>query len=533
MVMKPTPGLPAPAIDQSVPFWYLDSGILDLRDVGREGLPFTIPAYAGQQDGDTLRMCSLAVGGLDQAIYGPLVTLDATSLSADRTLMVRQITLNGLSLESDSLEFHYEVLKKDGTRQLSAPLSVTVKKPYVVGDLKAPVILNPVKADGTLSSDEKVLRIRIDRPGDGWDRNTRLYVLGTNSTVVKDIPTVTREPSFWQKVSSTFISLKKGVDYEVRTDPSIETALTADDGFRVELSMGRQLRVWYTTLIDGVNHASAMAIVTVGGTVAPPSLLTAGDDLQLSVEPYFVAVGVPPDSPPPQAQRERAATGGTPPYTYESSNRYVAAVDASGRVTATGNGLTSIKVTDAKGETASFNLTVTGATVFMCVRNEPFVGSDFRQNLQPALENLRKAEYSGSMAGIAPSIGELRSLWRQYRDLLPGLAGKLNWEEASESEALYWVRDSRRNEAGTGDAYVVNLNARDEKSLVRVVPNADLAKTRAFVAMVEGNHWLGFETYGGRYSWYQDGTYARAAVPVQPWRSRDGKAHEIESGGKA
>ncbi|MBV4484224.1 Ig-like domain-containing protein [Pseudomonas sp. SWRI153] len=55
----------------------------------------------------------------------------------------------------------------------------------------------------------------------------------------------------------------------------------------------------------------------------------------------------------------RAAAGGTPPYTYRSSNASIAAVDASGKVTGMGNGGTTITITDQQAAQVSYSVKVT------------------------------------------------------------------------------------------------------------------------------------------------------------------------------
>jgi len=57
----------------------------------------------------------------------------------------------------------------------------------------------------------------------------------------------------------------------------------------------------------------------------------------------------------------RPATGGQPPYTYETSNRLVASVDGNGVVRSTGNGTANITVKDSAGQ--SKNIPVTASRV--------------------------------------------------------------------------------------------------------------------------------------------------------------------------
>lgn len=534
MNILPTPGIPAPTVKKGQPSrYFVDDVLVKAAYVDWHGLYFTVAAYDGEEPDDQLRMCTVPVDGRDEPIYGPWVRAGSVKDGSRPTLVARRITLIGLSLEAKTLNFHYQVLKKNGVSQLSKALSIKVQDPYKEAGLSAPRVLNALNTDGTLSVSETSLRLRVDRPPQGWDRAMELRLLGTKSTVTKALDTV----RWTSPAAKSKDDPKRGEDY-LPKDPdaaSIEVVLTEKDGFFVNESRGRLLRIWYTALDGDVVQVSDVAAITVEGEQSLFYSLSMGEDAEINADSYHVAIGVPPTVPPAQGTLLRAATGGSPPYTYTSSNLYVAAVDAGGKVIATGNGRAVITAIDANGEKANFTLTATGTSPLMCVRNQPFVDSDARQHLTAALKALNKSEYGGSMPGIAPSIGELRALWKQYRDLLPGLAGKLNWEQDTNEEAWYWTRDTTRDDltSGTG-AYVVNLNAIDENTLVKVIPYAELSEFRAYLAVVEGNHWLGFETLDDRYSWYQDGTYARSADPVQPWRARDeNDPHEKEVGGKA
>ncbi len=68
---------------------------------------------------------------------------------------------------------------------------------------------------------------------------------------------------------------------------------------------------------------------------------------------------------PNSAIVRRTASGGTPPYTYSSSNPLVASVRNAGLVSVRGNGSATITVRDAAGQSLSYPVTVTG--VIACV----------------------------------------------------------------------------------------------------------------------------------------------------------------------
>lgn len=88
-----------------------------------------------------------------------------------------------------------------------------------------------------------------------------------------------------------------------------------------------------------------------------------GPDYSQAATKYFIVRGRPPLMPPPDATATytRTPTGGVLPYGYSSSNEQVAIVDASsGLMRATGNGVARIIATDAKGNTASYQITISG-----------------------------------------------------------------------------------------------------------------------------------------------------------------------------
>jgi hypothetical protein len=62
---------------------------------------------------------------------------------------------------------------------------------------------------------------------------------------------------------------------------------------------------------------------------------------------------------------QRAASGGTAPYTYSSSNTQVVAVNNAGLASVRGNGTASVTVKDATGQSLSYQVTVTG--VIVCI----------------------------------------------------------------------------------------------------------------------------------------------------------------------
>ncbi|CAI8735699.1 hypothetical protein EMIT0347P_160040 [Pseudomonas sp. IT-347P] len=68
------------------------------------------------------------------------------------------------------------------------------------------------------------------------------------------------------------------------------------------------------------------------------------------------------DPPPSDTFKDWYPTSGTPPYTFTSGNDQIAVVNSAGRITGTGNGETTITVTDADNRTASVKVTISNIT---------------------------------------------------------------------------------------------------------------------------------------------------------------------------
>ncbi len=113
-------------------------------------------------------------------------------------------------------------------------------------------------------------------------------------------------------------------------------------------------------------------VLPVAGSSAVPSqrlsLQINAQGPALSIDPTPVSLtgtiyrnANPVTNPPANAFVRRAASGGTPPYAYSSSNPNVIQVDAnSGLAVSYGSGSANVRVSDADGATASYPVTVSG-----------------------------------------------------------------------------------------------------------------------------------------------------------------------------
>jgi len=101
---------------------------------------------------------------------------------------------------------------------------------------------------------------------------------------------------------------------------------------------------------------------------------------------------------------ERVATGGTPPYAYSSSNPLVAHVSETGLATVRGKGSATISVTDAAGQSLSYEVTVTG--VVQCFS----LGTGKFGDMSAA---------AGQHGGRLPTIHELRAIYGVWGNTWP------------------------------------------------------------------------------------------------------------------
>ncbi|WP_122666610.1 Ig-like domain-containing protein [Pseudomonas viridiflava] len=116
--------------------------------------------------------------------------------------------------------------------------------------------------------------------------------------------------------------------------------------------------------------ASATYTVTRAGTavVSAPLWMRVQQGIQFDTSPVTLngKIYLIPASPellpsfPPHTTVRRTASGGLEPYTYRSSDNQVAQVDATGMTSVRGKGTATISVTDARGQTASYHVSVTG-----------------------------------------------------------------------------------------------------------------------------------------------------------------------------
>jgi hypothetical protein len=121
---------------------------------------------------------------------------------------------------------------------------------------------------------------------------------------------------------------------------------------------------------------------------------------------------------------QRIPTGGQAPYTYTSSNTLVAKVDGNGLTTVRGNGKAVISVTDVRGETLSYEVTVTG--VIHCIG----VGKGSYSQMNAA---------AAASAARVPSVTELKEIYVTYGNRWPMGNGNY-WSSTLAAENLVGMK---------------------------------------------------------------------------------------------
>ncbi|WP_407682525.1 Ig-like domain-containing protein [Pseudomonas machongensis] len=152
---------------------------------------------------------------------------------------------------------------------------------------------------------------------------------------------------------------------------------------------------------------------------------------------------VPLTRPAPQinASYRRAATGGTPPYRYASSDEAIAVVNPNdGTVVATGSGSARITATDSVGNHASYNITFQGVVRLVERRDNQTWFYPVGHPKRPEIHALTRSQ--------------MDAFWRVYReeDLTRSVPAILGWA----ADTIYWTGENYLQDT---TAWTVNFGA--------------------------------------------------------------------------
>lgn len=195
--------------------------------------------------------------------------------------------------------------------------------------------------------------------------------------------------------------------------------------------------------LEGIVVVRYEVLMLDGSTVPSDELslkLTAGFDepatLDLSQDYYVAVADKAPPTVPAYARMTRAATWGSPPYGYVSSDEYVASVNVqTGEVTARGNGQCTITATDSQKLSRAYRLTVRG------IRQLYYLSSG--------------ADWAGMVvvcntAGLDPvTLLDIKRLWTLYYSGTTPVAQYLGWLNYP-----FWTGDK----LGPDTAWAYDLN---------------------------------------------------------------------------
>ncbi|VVE34261.1 hypothetical protein PAQ31011_03832 [Pandoraea aquatica] len=239
-----------------------------------------------------------------------------------------------------SVQVFYRVLRR-GVYSASGVLSLTVS-PFEADELEAPVI--PQAANGVLRLTSFTGDAQVDAapwPGIAAGQRVWLRCYGTLANGQSDVIELALASSV--------------MDDEVTAGLTRALARAR----LMALQNNSSLRVEMKVAFDGGNdEAQALLFPTLTVQVQQvPEFVISPSPMTLN----GLAVNEPSwpwKADAPGNVQTRPASGGVPPYTYQSSRPSVASVNASGRVVGEGNGSATITVTDRAGNSGSYSVTV-------------------------------------------------------------------------------------------------------------------------------------------------------------------------------
>jgi hypothetical protein len=167
------------------------------------------------------------------------------------------------------------------------------------------------------------------------------------------------------------------------------------------------------------------AQTTDGQGVSAPWIITRiSVDLVIDTSPLILngllcRAWTTPPNPPVGAFADRPASGGMPPYRYDTNNYSVATVDSLGRVVSVGNGNATITVTDQVGASASYSVAVSNV-------RQLFGTGLFSDYISCGAAAIRDG-------GDLPVMDEWRLVWEAYGPAGSQIATSPCWSDDQEA----------------------------------------------------------------------------------------------------
>ena len=360
--------LPDPVIKEAKP-----DNTLDPVDT-TNGATLAINANANLKVGDVVTSFWKGVGGSDAK--EKIITADLAGKALEVVFSSALVTAN----VGFTVDISYIITRTNGTDQASPVLSLLVTAG--LSNLEAPLVAGVIN-----------------------------NVLVPES--VPDYGVTVTSPSYAGITAGDSIVVKwAGV--AAHSTPAQTVAAPGPLDFLVPKSVALASAGGAVAVTYEVTRGNAPAVVSQanGFTVqalAPP--MDFGVAHAIAVPGYIVAEGRPPLSPPAAAVYTRVATGGTPPYTYQSSNLACALISDNGTVTVAGNGVSVLTATDSLGNSAQYSLTTSGATVFFLLDKtrramDAYLNVCAQQNAH-ALSRAHFRQLYAAYSGESPAVGTL------------------------------------------------------------------------------------------------------------------------------
>lgn len=357
---------------------------LDPINVGPNGIRMQVPAYTGMQVGDQVRLLWVSPGGNVTTPYVDVVSIGALPFLLDRALMDAN--------KGQVAVVTYQVIRPSGAG------------PVPSRELRVPVVANLVLT----APDAPEWPTRVVVPESVPANGLLIQVPAYAGMMPKD----------------TLRVLWNGGGGNHDSGPLIVPSIAPQD-HRVPLTVVRANAELDVTILYQVTRATGGDVhtsPTLGlhiNRLRPPLVISPATMVLSGI----IRGGFTPSYPPAGSTQTRAATGGTPPYRYTSSNAQVAEVNVNtGRVIAAGNGGATITVRDNEGESASYGVSVSGVQIIAPIAHTTYLGA------------VRDASARG---GRVPSLNE----WDRFRGVYtPGqLHDNPNWSSDSAGGIYQWA----------------------------------------------------------------------------------------------
>ncbi len=404
----PEPGDLAPPQVQG-----LVAGVLNLETVDAvQGALMTVAPYSGMAQWDAVAVSSVE-GTFEQSRI-----IDKGDVGQPVPVQVPKATLS----ESSGTTIHvYTTVVHEGKVRQSASIPVLLLE--AVGTLAAPRV--PAAENGDLDPAKVQLAVQavVDRYSAIAQGDIITFSWNNASSPIDSPHPHTVTVSDTSKAEYVFEVAKEAVTNNV-------------DGLA---------RLSYTVTRGAADpKASASLDLWIGESFQEPATLDLSNkNVILSDKPPKVA--------PTECLLTRVAKFGTAPYTYASSNKRVATVDASGTVTALRDGMSQITATDSNGASRSYTVTINGIKVLAFL-----AGST----------NYAGAGKSAQAMGMrVPTKDEMQRFWDLYSPSSGPVASYLGWLPYP-----FWTG----TDMGAGTVWIYDLNGTSARN------NADGADMTTF-----------------------------------------------------